>query len=393
MKKSKKTIKKSKKAKKKIKKLLIITGEKSGELLAVDVVRELKKLDSYEFIGTGGELLEKEGMRIIEHIQNMEVIGIIEALKAYSFLKKLLKKILSIIKEENIQYVLLVDYPGFNLRLAKELKKINSQIKIFYFVSPQIWAWNYKRIKLIKKVVDKMYVLFEFEKEIYEKENVPVKWVGHPIKFRIPKELRKQPILQLKHKPVIGILPGSRYSEVSQLLIPMLEAAKKIQSQYPDAIFLIPSPSDSGKVFDYINQTISLYKDLNLKVLPAMSLRVMQSSDLLIIASGTATLEAAFFKKPMIICYKVGWLNYFIISLLIKTRYIGLPNLLAKEQVAIELLQNEVHPDNIYNEAIKILQDSTYRNKIVKLLKEIPLVPENKNPAKIVADDLYKLIK
>jgi lipid-A-disaccharide synthase len=388
MKKSKKT-----KSSSKAKKIMVITGEKSGELLAVDVIQELKKLGNYEFIGTGGELLQKEGVQIVEYIQNMEVIGIIEALKSYNFLKNLLNKLLAIIGKEKIKYILLIDYPGFNLRFAKEIKKMDPEIKIFYFVSPQIWAWNYKRIHLIKKFINKMYVLFEFEKYIYEKENIPVMWVGHPIKFRIPKELRKQPLIKLKNKPIIGILPGSRYSEVSKLLIPMLEAAKEIQKEFPKAVFLIPPPSDFGKIYEYINDVVSNYKNLNIKILPKMSLRVMQISDLLIIASGTATLEAAYFKKPMIICYKVNWINYFLISFLIKTRYIGLPNLLSKDQVCIELLQNEVSSENIYNETIKILKDEVYKNHIVKQLKKISLTPENQNPAILVAKDLHHIIK
>jgi lipid-A-disaccharide synthase len=384
--------KKSKKIKKS-KKLLIITGEKSGELLALDVVQNLKNLGNYEFIGTGGELLENEGMKIIESIHNMEVIGIVEALKAYPFLRKLLFKIVDIVQKENIENILLVDYPGFNLRLAKEIKKLNPNINIFYFVSPQVWAWNYKRIKTIKKYINKMYVLFEFEKEIYEKEGIPVLWVGHPLKFRIPKELRKQPNLKIKNTPIIGILPGSRYSEVSRLLIPMLEAAKKLQEKYPKAIFLIPSPTDTGRAFDYINQTVASYQNINVKILPKMSLRVMQMSDILIIASGTATLEAVYFHKPMIICYKVSWFNYFLISMLIQTRYIGLPNLLSQEQIAIELLQNEVSPENIFFEATKLLEDNSYRENIIKKLKKIKLIPEKQSPAFIVAQDIHTLIQ
>lgn len=398
-KKTKKTVKKSintfveTKTKKKSKKLLIITGEKSGELLALDVIKELQHLKPVELIGTGGNLLKEEGMELIEHIENMEVIGIIDAFKAYPFLKKLMNRIIEVVKKEEIKNVFLVDYPGFNLRLAKEIKKIDKNIKIFYFVSPQLWAWNYKRINIIKKYIDMMYVLFEFEKYIYEKEQVPVLWVGHPIKFRIPKELRKQPNIQLKNSPIIGILPGSRYSEVSRLLLPMLESARWIQKHFPKAIFLIPTPSKEGKVMDYIHSNILNYQDVNLKILPEASLRVMQLSDVLIIASGTATLEASYFRKPMIICYKVSWLNYFIISMLIRTRFIGLPNLLAKEQVAIELLQNEVTPENIYQEVIKILEDSNYKQHIIKQLKQILFTPENTNPAVLVARDLINKIQ
>ncbi|MFN3603278.1 MAG: lipid-A-disaccharide synthase [Leptonema sp. (in: bacteria)] len=378
---------------KKNKQFLVITGEKSGELLAVDVIKELKKIGSFEFIGTGSELLKKEGVTLIEFIDKMAVVGIVEVFKAYGFLKKLMRKILDIIKEQKIDYVLLVDYPGFNLRLAKEIKKINKHINVFYLVSPQIWAWNYKRIQIIKKNVDFMFVLFPFEKEIYEKENIPCEWIGHPMRFRIQKEIRKQIPIKVKGKPIIGILPGSRFSEVSRLLIPMLEGAELIQKKYPKAEFLVPVLSSDKNLYNFVNEICMQKKNLKLRIVPDASLRVMKESDLLILASGTATLEASYFKKPMIICYKVNYLSYFIFGFLIKTKFIGLPNLLSKEQVALELLQNEVNPKFIFNEAMKILQDENYKKRILKSLSKIQFAPKNQNPAKTTAEIIKTLIR
>lgn len=370
--------------------ILIITGETSGELLAVDVVKELKKINNYEFVATGGELLKKEGVEIIESIEKMSVVGLVEVLQSYSFLKELMKRILEIIQKKKISYVLLVDYPGFNLRLAKKIKKIDKNIKIFYLVSPQIWAWNYKRIKIIKENIDFMFVLFPFEEEIYKKENIPVEWIGHPLKVRIPKEIRKQKQLSIKGKPVIGILPGSRLSEVSKLLLPMLNAANLLQKRYPKAEFFLPLVSNNSKLVDYVNQFLTNYNNLKIKVLENSSLQVMKNSDVLIIASGTATLEAAYFKKPMIICYKINNFSYLIFSRLVQTEFIGLPNLLCEKQVALELLQNEVDAENIFNEAVKILENEAYRSEIIKNLKKIKFTPGNKNPAKIAADIMVK---
>lgn len=372
------------------KRILIITGETSGELLAVDVVKELKKINNYEFVATGGELLKKEGVEIIESIEKMSVVGLVEVLQSYSFLKELMKRILEIIQKKKISYVLLVDYPGFNLRLAKKIKKIDKNIKIFYLVSPQIWAWNYKRIKIIKENIDFMFVLFPFEEEIYKKENIPVEWIGHPLKVRIPKEIRKQKQLSIKGKPVIGILPGSRLSEVSKLLLPMLNAANLLQKRYPKAEFFLPLVSNNSKLVDYVNQFLTNYNNLKIKVLENSSLQVMKNSDVLIIASGTATLEAAYFKKPMIICYKINNFSYLIFSRLVQTEFIGLPNLLCEKQVALELLQNEVDAENIFNEAVKILENEAYRSEIIKNLKKIKFTPGNKNPAKIAADIMVK---
>lgn len=372
------------------KSILIITGENSGELLAVDVVKELKKMNNYEYIGTGGELLKKEGVEIIESIEKMSVVGLVEVLQSYSFLKKLMKRILEIIQKKKIRYVLLVDYPGFNLRLAKKIKKIDKNIKVFYLVSPQIWAWNYKRIKIIKENIDFMFVLFSFEKEIYKKEKIPVEWIGHPMKIRIPKEIRKQKPLLTKGKPVIGILPGSRYSEVSKLLLPMLNAAELLQKKYPKAEFYLPLVSSNSKLVEYVNQILTNYKNLKIKVLENSSLQVMKNSDVLIIASGTATLEAVYFRKPMVICYKMNNFSYLIFSRLVQTEFIGLPNLLYEKQVALELLQNEVDAENIFNETVKILENEEYRNEIIKNLKKIQFTPRNTNPAKITADIIVK---
>ncbi|MCS7204404.1 MAG: lipid-A-disaccharide synthase [Leptospiraceae bacterium] len=375
------------------KKILIITGEHSGELLALDIVKELKQVGDFQFWGTGGDLLQKEGVRLIEHIKNMAVIGIIEAIKAYRFLKNLLSRILDIIREQQIQYVILVDYPGFNLRLAKAIKKTLPEVFIFYFVSPQIWAWNYKRIKIIKETIQKIYVLFSFEEEIYKREGINVLWVGHPLKFRIPQALRKQKPIKIIDKPVIGFLPGSRLSEVRGLLIPMLKSALLLKERYPQATFLLSSVESKGLIYDYIQEQLKDFKELKILVVPEASLRIMKESDVLVIASGTATLEAAYFHKPMVICYKIHWLNYLIFSFLVKTKYIGLPNLLAKEEVALELLQNEASPENIYSEVVKILENESYRKKIVNLLKQIQFVPKNQQPAKIFSEDILQFLQ
>ncbi len=373
--------------------LMVITGEKSGELLAYDVVKELKKNSNLELWATGGELLKKEGVEIIESIDKMAVVGIIEALRSYSFLKSLLKRIINIIKEKEIKNILLVDYPGFNLRLAEQIKKQNLNVQIFYLVSPQIWAWNYKRIKKIKKNIDLMFTLFEFEKHIYDKENVPAVWVGHPMKFRIPKEIKKQNEIKIKGNPIVGVLPGSRRSEVFLLLEVMLKACELIVKDYEKAQFLIASSEESGPIFDHIQSVAKKFSNLRVQVVVNQSLRVMQQSDLLIIASGTATLEAVYFQKPMVICYKVSLMNYLLISFLIRTKFIGLPNLLAKKEVVLELIQNEFTPEYIYNEVKKILEDRNYREEMIKILKKIKLVPLNQNPAKIVAENIIQFKK
>lgn len=348
--------------------VLIITGEHSGDLLGADVARELKKQGITKLFGTGGTEMREAGVELLEDIETMNVVGFVEALKAYRRLKALARRIVEFARKNGIQHAILVDYPGFNLRLAEMLKK-DSSFYITYLVSPQLWAWNYGRIKVIKKYVDLMLPLFTFEEEIYKNEGIEAHCVGHPLVYRIAQQIKKQePIAPFSGK-TIGLLPGSRTSEIRRLLPPMLEAARLLKEKYPRIRFLLPGINEEAR--PYVEEQIAAYQDLKIESMVGRSLRVMESSDLLILSSGTATMEGAYFGTPMVVLYKVGWINFFIISLLIRTRVIGMVNLLARRQVAVELLQTEVRPDTICKHASDILDQPSLQQEIRKELEYV----------------------
>lgn len=351
--------------------ILVIAGEHSGDLLGAALIARMKKYGTTHVLATGGSHMEQQGAELVEHIENMDVIGFVEALKAYRRLKKLARRITAMCEERNIHLAVLIDYPGFNLRIAEMLKE--KGIRIVYLVSPQIWAWNYGRIEKIKKNVDLMLPLFEFESRMYQKEGVEAVAVGHPMVSEIEQRMKNStelPESVLKGKPLIGILPGSRVSEIERLLEPMCEAALLLKKDHPRAGFLLPNIN--MKAEPYIQKTLEKYSELKIEYLSGQSLQVMQACDLVMIASGTATVETAFFRKPMVILYKLGWINFLISALLLRTRVIGLANLLSKDgPVGVELLQTEVTPENIRKEVNRILADRSYRQSVEQRLETV----------------------
>ncbi|TGL59717.1 lipid-A-disaccharide synthase [Leptospira ognonensis] len=360
--------------------VLVFTGEHSGDLLGGDLISELKNLrPELTYYGVGGVNMEAQGFESLEELEKLAVIGFSEAIKKYSFLKKLLFRIVEEAKQRETKFAILIDYPGFNLRLAKELKGIG--IPSVFYVSPQIWAWKFKRIFYIKEHIALMLTLFKFEESIYKEYGVNSKFVGHPITKRIPEKLKKEPALpsglpEMGEGFVIGLLPGSRKGEISKLIDPILGTAKLLHEHFQgtkkEIVFLLPNINKGLEPFilSKIENLKSQVPTLKIHYLWDSSLRVMSASDLLLIASGTATLEGLFFEKPMVILYKVSLFTYLIGSLLIKSKYIGLANILSGTEVAREITQNEVKPKYILKEALEILENRKYRNKIIKILQE-----------------------
>lgn len=356
--------------------ILIIAGEHSGDLLGGDVVQELARLGYSRFFGTGGPHMQENGVEILEHIESLAIMGFVEALKAYRRLKGLADQILAAAVERDTALAILIDYPGFNLRFAKMLKAAG--IPVVFLVSPQIWAWKYGRIRSIRENVDLMLPLFQFEKDMYDRENVPAHWIGHPLVNRVPKRLRKEepipPHSKLSAKKdliTVGILPGSRRSEITRLLPAMLGAAKQLHERYQRRGIRFLLAGIEERLSPEIQAELDKHPELPVELYYQRSLRIMEASDFLIIASGTATLEGAYFQKPMILLYKISLLNYMIIPLLIRTRFIGIVNLLAQRQAMIELIQSEVTPENIVREAVRIIEEPQYRDSLKAVLEEV----------------------
>lgn len=364
--------------------VLVIAGEHSGDLLAGDLIAELRQRGYSEFFGTGGPHMEQAGVELLEHVDNLAIIGFVEVLKAYRRLKALADRIVAEARRRNTGFAVLVDYPGFNLRIAKMLQA--EGIRIVFLASPQIWAWKYGRIHTIRENVNLMLPLFKFEKEMYDREGVPCEWIGHPLISRIPRRLRKEePIpFQASAKPVIALVPGSRRSEITRLLPSMLEAVQILSETFPRARFLLAGVEErQAPIIDQVRRD---YPDVEVELHYERSLRIMEASDVLIIASGTATLEGAFFRKPMVLLYKISLLNYIIAPFLMRTRFIGIVNLLASRQAILELIQSEVTADNIVREVRRILEDRGYRETITAELDYVRRELGRGNPAVRAAD-------
>jgi lipid-A-disaccharide synthase len=312
----------------------------------------------------------------------------VEGLQNYFRLKKLALRLAEEARDRRIDLAILIDYPGFNLYLAALLSQMG--IRVVQVVSPQLWAWRYGRIKKIKRYVTLMLTLFKFEKDLYEKEQVAVEWIGHPLLGELKGRLRSGTPVKKSRSLTIALLPGSRRSEVMRLLDPMLQAARLIKEKKPELRLLLPNVSQP--LADYIQNRLNDFPDLDVAYSYGNSLNVMEASDMVILASGTATMEAAALGKPMVILYRISWLNFLIASIVLRTRYIGMVNLLARRQVAPELLQTEVHPEAIARETLAILADPARKKEIMLELEHVRRELGRGVPARKAADAILKLL-
>jgi len=348
-------------------KLMIITGEVSGDLIGASLIRELKHLNpDLKITGIGGDKMQSTGMELIYHTDQMAFLGFVEVIKHLPFIRKVQKKLIDVIENEKISCVVLIDYPGFNLSIAKKLKRLG--IKIIYYVSPQIWAWAKGRIKKVKKVIDKMLVVFPFEVEFYEKENVNVEYVGHPLVERINgyKFLSKDEFFAKFNletdKEILLVMPGSRKQEVKEIFPEVIKAASRLAKKFNMQVVIARSKNIDDK---YLQQPDGLEK---FRTIEDHNYELMKYSGFGIIKSGTSTLEAGYFSLPMVIVYKTSSLTYLIGKQLVKLDRIGMVNILLDEMVVLELIQNDANTENIIKAVSKILSDNqVYENVKHKL--------------------------
>ncbi len=339
-------------------KILLVAGEASADLHASHVVRELKKKDpSLCIAGIGGEALRRAGMEILFDARDLSVVGIVEVVARLPQIRKAFNTLKQQLEKDPPGLLILLDYPDFNLRLAAVAKKHN--VPVLYYISPQIWAWRQGRAKKIARLVDYMAVVFPFEVPLYERYGVPVQFVGHPLLDReVPAFDRdgSQELPGVKPGwPVIGLLPGSRSSEIERLLPVMLDAADIIRAAFPAAQFIIPVAPGITK--EEIAAHVAR-KNIPAAVVENEFHRALHACSLVLVASGTATLETALMQKPMIILYRVSALTYLIGRLLIRVPCIGLANIVAGKKVVPELIQGQATPEQVAREAIALLRDT-----------------------------------
>jgi lipid-A-disaccharide synthase len=350
------------------KKILMVAGEVSGDLHGALLMEAILRIDpEVQFFGVGGERLGRMGMRLLYHSQSLSVVGITEVLLKIRSIMKALRGLKQSLDRERPDLIILIDFPDFNLRLAKIAHR--KGIPIFYYISPQVWAWRPKRVKLIAQWVKKMVVLFPFEVPLYEAAGVNVEWVGHPLLDIVKPTLSKEAAFQRfgldPKQRTIALLPGSRMHEVKRLLPPLLASAQLLQKETPDLQFIIPlAPGILQGTLSPWMRNISV----PVKVVEGWTYDVMNISELLITASGTATLEAAILGKPMVIVYKVSFFSYWIGRALIRVDHIGLVNLVAGKEIAPELIQNDVNPQRVAEEALRILRDPILSRRMTEMM-------------------------
>lgn len=338
-------------------KYYIIAGEASGDLHASNLMRSLKELDTNaDFHCWGGDLMQAQGAHIVKHYRDLAFMGFTEVLMNIRTIFKNIDLCKTDIIENRPDVLILVDYPGFNMRIA-EFAKANG-IKVFYYISPQIWAWKQSRVYKIKKTVDKMFVILPFEKEFYKRFDVDVDFVGHPLLDAVDNYASESNSLDIaSSKPIIAILPGSRKQEISSML-PLMLAMRKYYPNYQFVVAGAPS------------QNLDYYKtffppDDDVKIVFAKTYQLLQKSEAALVASGTATLETALFGVPEVVCYKAGKISFVIAKQLIKVKYISLVNLIMDKEIVKELIQDDLNETNLKSELDKLLMSDT-RNKMLK---------------------------
>jgi lipid-A-disaccharide synthase len=353
------------------KNIVVITGEASGDAHAARMISELKQLrPDINVKGIGGDNMRAAGAEIMVDFSALAVMGLVEVLKRYRHIKSIFNQLLVELKANKPDLLVLVDYPGFNLKLAKQAKKLG--IPVLYYISPKVWAWRAGRVKTIKRYVDKMVVLFPFEVPIYENAGVPVSCVGHPLVDAVKNTLTSKQAkiktgLKLNRR-VIGLFPGSRRSEIDNLLPVMLDAAERIQHRNSNVDVVLPLAPGIDET--YIN-TILAKSAVPVKVVNDKFYELTAACDAIVAASGTVTLEIALLAVPHFITYRVSPISYHILRRLIKIPYVGLCNIVTGKPVVLELLQDDVTAERLETELTTLLTDQNSKMKAEKIRKQI----------------------
>ncbi len=330
-------------------KYYIIAGEASGDLHGSNLIKELKKLDPSAIIRCwGGDKMQEAGADLVKHYRELAFMGFAEVLMNLRTIFRNLK----FCKEDILQFkpdtLILIDYPGFNLRIAKWAKQ--QGLKVIYYISPQVWAWKENRVKMMKQCVDKMLVILPFEKEYYKRKwNWEVEYVGHPLVEEIERHKAQGTRHKLSDRPMVALLPGSRKQEIAKKLPVMLEVSKS----FPDHQFVVAqAPSVDESFYKTFTQPYSNVSTVNNKTYD-----LLLQAKAALVTSGTATLETALFAVPEVVCYKGSFLSYQIGKRLVHVKYISLVNLITDKLVVKELIQNELTVENLKKELTTLLTD------------------------------------
>jgi lipid-A-disaccharide synthase len=337
-----------------VKRVMIIAGEASGDLHGSGVVRELKKIDAnIDIYGVGGDRMKREGMSLVYDIRELGFMGFFEVLKHIPFVKAMERTLEQIVKFKRPDVLVLIDYPGFNLRFAAIAKRYD--VKIVYYISPQVWAWNSGRVKKMRGLIDKMLVIFPFEVDFYKHEGIDAEFVGHPLLEVLEPRLDRVNFCKRYDidgaKEILALFPGSRLQEIENIFPSMLKAAKGVARAMNMEIAVGVAPTLEEKYFK------TFFSVEGVHLVKGATYELMQNSHFAFVTSGTATLEAACFETPMFVVYRTSWLTYLVGRAMVRVKNIGLVNIVAEKRIVPEFIQHQATARNLMRSAMELLRD------------------------------------
>lgn len=355
------------------KKVMIVAGEVSGDQHAARLVRDLRAArDDIELFGIGGEALRREGVRTVLDVRDMAVVGFFEVLVRLPFFLRVFRRMQAMLDEQKPDALLLVDYPGFNLKLAA--KAHAKGIPVLYFISPQVWAWHKSRIPKMAKILDLLMVIFPFEVEVFRETGLKTVFVGHPLVESIRRTLAR-PSADLPWPaggPRVALLPGSRRQEIERILPPMLDAAREIRRRFPEAAFLIPAAcSEIRECIDGLLAARTAEERQGVGVVDGQMREVARQARAAMVCSGTATIETALLKCPMIVVYRMSRLTYWFGRRVIRVPWLGMVNLIARRTVCPEFIQDDARPESMARAVEALLDETPARREQLDGLAEV----------------------
>ena len=370
-------------------KIAILAGEPSGDLIASQLMAYVRaKVKNIEFIGVGGPLMKQQGLRSFFDYSNLSLYGVFQVIPNIPKLIFLRYKLINYLINEKPDIFIGVDAPDFNFYIEKKLKQ--SGIPTFHYVAPSVWAWRPNRVYKIKKSTDHIFSIFPHEKPLFEKVGIETTFVGHPLANKIPLQSnmnKYRKALKLNREElVIALLPGSRVGELKAHTKTLLETAQNLLEVYPDAKFLIPATND--KNVNFIKDRIRNNPTKNIKLIKGKVDEILSSANIAIAASGTASLQIALHKKPMIIIYKGSWISYFFWKMVRLIPNVSLPNILLNENFIPEMLQHRATPNLLSKQACEIIKDKKYSKKIESKFNKL-----HKDLKRNTSSIIFKIIK
>ena len=351
--------------------IMVIAGEHSGDMHAGDLVSALKTREpELEVYGVGGPAMRAAGAETLYDVEDMAVMGFVEVLKHYRFFKRVFNELLEVVRRRRPRAVILVDYPGFNLRFAAQCHKL--QITTIYYICPQVWAWHRSRIPEMARILDRLIAIFPFEPPLFEGTGLTVDYVGHPLVSQALATLAEPPAeLPFPGTARVALLPGSRAAEITRLLPVMWDTAQRLQCDYTETTFLVAAPTPEVEAL--LQQEISRLPrgPRDWRIVTGMTRQVLRQSRVALVASGTATLEAAMMNCPMVVTYKVAPLTFALGKLLVRTDHIGMVNIVAGKRICPEYLQDEATAPSLAVALTDIMTDSPARETMLAELAKV----------------------